>query len=156
MLNTMNSREIGQEAKVSRVQLAARGQVLPPFQRRTPGRRRVLLQGGLAFVALAAFGVAAALPGVHGGLQLGLGVSGYLSFVLLFRRALKCWRTDWNELWDDGRYRRWRPGVFAPSIDAGPDSARTASLARQNILNVRRSPVGQLEADRPRRTRGPR
>jgi hypothetical protein len=156
MLNAMESPEIGQEAKVSRVPLAARRRVLQPFQRPTPRRRRALLWGGLAIVALAAFGIAAALPGVHGGLRLGLGASGYLSFVLLFRRAMKCWRTDWDELWDDGRYRRWRPGVFEPSIDAGLDAAPTASLAQQKILNARRSPVSGFEADRPRGAQRPR
>jgi hypothetical protein len=127
MLNAMKSGQIGRDERSFPAQIAARGRVLETLRWRRPA----LLRSGLAFVALAAaVGVGAGFPGVPGGFQIGLAASGYVSFILLFRSAMRRWRTDWDALWD-ARRRHRRPEVVAPSVDTGletaPRSLRTQS-----------------------------
>ena len=114
----------------------------PPFrvlrisEEKAPNRRRALQLGALAFAALAVFGFIAAFPGFHGPLQEAVVAAGYLSFVFLFRSAMRRWGTDWDAVWDRTRHRRWHPGVFAAVFAAGLAAAPAQSLAQQTLFNI--------------------
>ncbi len=76
-------------------------------------RWRAILLGTWAVLALGAFGAAAAAPGVTQGLRVLLVVVGYISFILLFRSAMRSWRADWDESWVEaraGHRKSLRPG----------------------------------------------
>jgi hypothetical protein len=60
---------------------------------------RCALWAGAALVAFTACGFLAAAPMLSEPLRIALVLAGYVSFVGLFRCALRARRTDWSELW---------------------------------------------------------
>jgi len=60
----------------------------------------------LAVAALTSLGVLAGIRGEPELLHIGLAITGYVLFVLLFRSALRIWREDWSDLWEPPTDRR--------------------------------------------------
>jgi hypothetical protein len=91
------------------------------------GARRACRRAGLAVLALLLSFLAAGLPGLPDPLCVALVALGYVSFVLLVRSALLCWRRDWEDLWRADR--DCRPASPVARYD------RTAVRAQDNAAS---------------------